>query len=82
MDKKEIIERVGYFRTKAGLTQRALSMDIDVNAGYVNRLECKKDFLPSIEVLMRIIEACGITAENFFYENPETYSEKKCFRTK
>lgn len=31
---------------------------------------------------MRIIEACGITAEEFFYENPETYSEDKVFLSK
>ena len=39
MDKKEIIERIGYFRTKAGLTQHTLSLEIDVNVGYINRLE-------------------------------------------
>ena len=63
MDKKEIIARAGYFRTKAGLSQKALSMDIEMNWGYINRLESKKDFLPSLETLLRIIEACGITEE-------------------
>ena len=77
MTDKEIIDRIGYFRTKAGLTQRALSVEIDVNTGYINRLECKKDFLPSMSVLMRIIEACGTTAEEFFYSSPETYASDK-----
>ena len=31
MDKNEIIARAGYFRTKAGLSQKALSMDIEMN---------------------------------------------------
>ncbi|HCH75021.1 MAG TPA: hypothetical protein DEV87_07565 [Clostridiales bacterium] len=77
MSGKEIIERIGYFRTKAGLTQRALSIDIDMNVGYINRLECKKDFLPSIEVLTRIIEACGVTEEEFFYDDVRNYEEDK-----
>ncbi len=38
MDKLEIIERIGYFRTKAKLSQKALSIDIDMNVGYINRL--------------------------------------------
>lgn len=82
MSGKEIIERIGYFRTRAGLTQRALSIDIDMNVGYINRLECKKDFLPSAETLMKIIEACGITAEEFFYEDYEHYEEDKYIFTK
>lgn len=77
MDKLKIIERVGYFRTKARLSQKALSIDIGMNVGYINRLECKKDFLPSVEVLLKIIEVCGVTAEEFFYEDFEHYEQDK-----
>lgn len=77
MDKMDIIERVGYFRTKAKLSQKALSIDIDMNIGYINRLECKKDFLPSVEVLLKIIEACGITVEEFFYDDYQNYEQDK-----
>ena len=66
MDRLDIINRIGYFRTKAKLSQKSLSMDIDMNIGYINRLECKKDFLPSLEVLLKIIEVCGVTVEEFF----------------
>ena len=52
MYKLEIIDRIGYFRTRAKLSQKALSINIDMNIGYINRLECKKDFLPSLEVLL------------------------------
>ena len=45
-----------------------LSQKIEMNDGYINRLEAKKDFLPSVEVLLRIIEACGSTTEEFFYK--------------
>lgn len=77
MDKQDIIERIGYFRTKAKLSQKALSMDIDMNIGYINRLESKKDFLPSIEVLLKIIKNCGITEEEFFYSDIENYEQDK-----
>ena len=77
MTNLEIIERIGYFRTKAKLSQKALSIDIGMNIGYINRLESKKDFLPSLEVLMKIIEVCGITAEEFFYTNVTSYATDK-----
>ncbi len=77
MNKLEIIERIGYFRTKAKLSQKALSIDIDMNVGYINRLECKKDFLPSLEVLLKIIEVCGVTVEEFFYGDIENYKQDK-----
>ncbi|MBE7091533.1 MAG: helix-turn-helix transcriptional regulator [Clostridiales bacterium] len=77
MDAKGIIDRIGYFRTKAKLSQKALSMEIDMNVGYINRLESKRDFLPSVDVLFKIITACGITVEEFFYENVERYAEDK-----
>ncbi len=77
MNGKEIIERIGYFRTKAKLSQKALSSDIDMNIGYINRLESKKDFLPSLDVLLKIIDACGITVEEFFYSDIKNYEEDK-----
>ena len=77
MDKKKIISRIGYFRNKAKLSQKALSMEIDMNIGYINRLESKQDFLPSLDVLLKIIKACGITVEEFFYEDIYNYREDK-----
>ena len=77
MDKLDIIERIGYFRTKAKLSQKALSIDIGMNIGYINRLESKKDFLPSMEVLLKIIEVCGITEEEFFYSDVNSYATDK-----
>ena len=77
MNKLDIITRIGYFRTKAKLSQKALSMDIDMNIGYINRLECKRDFLPSLEVLLKIIDVCGITVEEFFYSDIENYEQDK-----
>ena len=69
MNNIDIINRIGYARQKANLSARALSQKIEMNDGYINRLESKKDFLPSMEVMLRIIEACGMTEEEFFYHN-------------
>ena len=75
MDKIEIINRISYLRTRANLSARALSQKIEMNDGYINRLEAKKDFLPSVEVLWRIIEACGSTTEEFFYKNINSFKQ-------
>ena len=77
MDKTEIIERIGYIRVKGKLTQKALSVAIGMNPAYINRLESKKDFLPSLDVLMKIIEECGSTPEEFFYHNISEYDRDK-----
>lgn len=73
MDKAEIINRIGYIRVRAKLTQKALSLAIEMNPNYINRLESKGDFLPSLEVLLRIIEVCGSTPEEFFYHDIAEY---------
>lgn len=82
MDKNDIIMRIGYIRTKAKLSQKALSYAIDMNPNYINRLESQKDFLPSLEVLMRIIEVCGSTPEEFFYHDISAYASDKVLADK
>lgn len=77
MNRQDIIDRIGYFRNKAKLSQKALSMEADVNIGYINRLECKKDFLPSLDVLLKIINACKISEEEFFYGDMYNYESDK-----
>ncbi|MCL2228379.1 MAG: helix-turn-helix domain-containing protein [Firmicutes bacterium] len=73
MDKIEIIERISKLRTRANLSARALSQRIDLNDGYINRLESKKDFLPSVEVLLKIIEVCNSSPAEFFYRDMDAY---------
>lgn len=77
MDKIEIINRIGYIRTRAKLTQKGLSRAIEMNDNYINRLESKKDFLPSLEVLLKIITVCNSTPEEFFYRDISAY-ERDC----
>ena len=73
MNKLKIIERIIELRKRANLSQKALSFSIECNDGYINRLEKKKDFLPSMEVLLKIIEVCGSSAEEFFYREIKNY---------
>ncbi|MCD7728293.1 MAG: helix-turn-helix transcriptional regulator [Clostridia bacterium] len=77
MDKTEIISRIGYIRVRAKITQKALSYAIGMNPSYINRLESKKDFLPSLEVLFKIIEVCGSTEEEFFSRDIAEYDKNK-----
>ena len=75
MDKNEIIDRISRLRTRANLSARALSMEIGMNEGYINQLESKRDFSPSMDVLLNIIEVCNSTTEEFFYYNLDNYSK-------
>lgn len=77
MDKTEIINRIGYIRVKAKMTQKALSFAVGMNPSYINRLESKKDFLPSLEVLLKIIEVCGSSVEEFFYHDITAYERDR-----
>lgn len=80
MDLKEIINRVGYFRNKANLSARALSLEIDKNPAYITKLEAG-EYEPSMKVILDIIRACRITPEEFFYSTPNSYKiDKECIK--
>lgn len=72
MDMSDIIQRIGYFRNKANLSARELSLRIGKHEGYINKLESKDFNLPT-SVLLEIIECLNITPEEFFAENYATY---------
>lgn len=76
MELKDVIQRIGYFRNKANLSARALSFAINKNKAYITKLEAG-EYEPSMRVVLDIIEACGITAEEFFYENINDYKIDK-----
>ena len=76
MELKDVIQRIGYIRNKANLSARALSLEIDKNPAYITKLEAG-EFEPSMQVVLDIIEACGTTPEEFFYENVNSYKLDK-----
>lgn len=75
LSRDEIVLRIKIARDHANLSARALSLKADLNAGYINRLETGKDFLPSLEALLRIIEACNMTEEQFFYHDINKFKD-------
>ena len=77
MDNKEIINRISMARTNVNLSARALSLYAGLNGGYISRLESKKDFLPSLEAFLKILEVCNTTPEEFFYYDINEYKKDK-----
>lgn len=76
MEKQDIINRISVLRTRANLSARALSINIGMNEWYISRLESKKQgFLPSVDVLLKIIKECGSTPEEFFYYDVNQYKK-------
>lgn len=75
LSKEGIVTRIIYFRKQAKLTQKALSLALGMNPSYINRLESKRDFLPSLEVLFSIFDLCNTTPLEFFYYDVNNYSD-------
>jgi len=76
MEIKDVIARIGYFRNRANLSAKALSLSIDKNPAYINKME-RGEYEPSMRVVLDIIEACGTTPEEFFSENINSYKIDK-----
>lgn len=77
MDLKTLIDRIAYVRIRANLSARKLSLLIGKNAGYVHMLEQNRNFAPTFETLMAILECCNTTVEEFFYYDIEQYKTDK-----
>lgn len=75
MELKELIDRVSYIRTRSNLTARKLSILIGKNAGYIHMLEQNRNFAPTFDTLMAILEICNTTTEEFFYYDIKAYRQ-------
>lgn len=75
MNKKDFIFKLGTIRREANLSARALSIKLELNEGYINRLENSEKFLPSMEVFFSILDYCGYSAEKFFYHDPKSFDK-------
>lgn len=76
MNINDVIERVSYFRTEKNISARELSLRINKNEAYINKLECFDFNLPT-PVLLDIINALEVTPEEFFAEDYKNYKTKK-----
>jgi transcriptional regulator with XRE-family HTH domain len=77
MDQLEIIERISRLRARENLSARKLSTLIGKNESYIAGLESRKDFLPSLEVLLEIIKVCGSEPMEFFHYSLDEYATDK-----
>lgn len=75
MELLEIIDRISLIRTRANLSARELSLRIGKNESYINRLEYRKNFEPSITVISQIAEECDSSLEELFYYDINQYSK-------
>lgn len=71
-----LINRLGYFRDKAGLSARELSFSLGYSHAYIAKFEHGELNIPS-DVLLEAIEICGTTPEEFFAADVEKYSQNK-----
>lgn len=77
MNLEEIINRISQLRTRESLSARELSLRIGKNEAYINRLEYRKNFEPSISVINDIAIACNSSIEEFFYYDISQYKKDK-----
>lgn len=77
MELNEIISRISQLRAREGLSARELSLRIGKNEAYINRLEYRKNFEPSISVINDIAVACNSSLEEFFYYDINQFKKDK-----
>ena len=63
IDAKELIKRLIFFRNRAKLTKRKLSLLIGKAPSYMAHLENSQAFTPSFEALCDILFVCGVSLE-------------------
>lgn len=72
METKEILNRIGYVRNKAGLSARELSQRMGMSPQYVAQIESGRIVL-TIEKLLQILEICNFSIQRFFSKNVFDY---------
>lgn len=77
MEREKIFLRLSTLRTQNNLSARRLSELIGKNLGYINKLEHKQEFLPTIDTLYDILDVCHSTPSEFFYYDMKQYKADK-----
>ena len=73
---EDVILRIKQARDKANLSARDLSLRLGKNASYITKLE-SQEFQPTMQIVLEIIETCGLTPEEFFYVDMIKYQKDK-----
>lgn len=77
MDAKFIQNRISFLRTKKGISEYKMSLDLGHSKGYIQSISSGKSF-PSVPELLYICEYLGVTPKEFFDEesnNPQLVQE-------
>lgn len=73
MDSRFIQERISILRTKKGVSEYKMSLDLGHSKGYIQSISSGKSF-PSVPELLYICDYLGVSPKDFFDEdldNPE-----------
>ena len=72
----DIINRIGYFRTKANLSMREMSLQLGYNPQFISTIENKTIEL-KVKTLLDICDLIEITPQDFFYMGENYNKEDK-----
>lgn len=72
----EIINRIGYFRTKANLSMRETSLQLGYNPQFMSTIENKTIEL-KVKTLLDFCDIVDITPQDFFYMGSHYNKEDK-----
>lgn len=73
MEVKDVIDRIGYFRTNKKLSARELSLRIEQSESYITRME-SNEFNLTIKKLLKILNEFGVEPAEFFADNYMSYN--------
>lgn len=76
IDYNEVINRIGYFRTKANLSARETSLRLGYSEQFMKRIENKSVEL-KVSTLLELFDLFNITAQDFFYLGANFNEEDK-----
>lgn len=74
IDYNDIINRIGYFRTKANLSARETSLRLGYSEQFMKRIENKSVEL-KVSTLLEFLNIVEITPQDFFYMG-ESYNKE------
>ena len=71
-NKNELVKKISILRTRCNLSAKELSLRIGMSPSYISRLE-SQGFMPSIESIIKIVDVCKSSLEEFFYNDMDKY---------
>lgn len=74
-DRKFLVERFGFFRSRAKLSARDLSLRMGRSEGYIAKFEKGGLNIPS-EVLLDALKILNVTPQQFFCKDPNKFDEE------